>query len=670
MAKRTSDKIQDLYRLCIDASGTVDFRSICKHFWFILENSLTFLDLAGVFSLATSGSKTEVLDASLFLQFLNAIAKIRFPSSDNSTENLIDRILTTRGLKITNETNFYKIMDKSVMKVLLKFDLSLRKIFSSFAGKNIRLGAGLTWNEVKNQSIGMEIDGFLAFAGAYSIVPTYFNLSKCEKMARDVITQYPIATSSMSSSQLFYPQFQLLLCILALECSAEPMMTSSSKNSTQFAKRIGPEIKENADIISDFLKNIRIDRTNSNSNNGISATDTDIASSPNGAASHRLATTAGSGPVERSSFMDQNTFDNNSNYNTINEVDPHLVFTSNNNSQSQFIDQYNGASANQSRFAMMMRIDQLFDDVERLVLESNKAAIDASFQAFSSSSSTGFDERTGGDTQSAAGKMSGKPVVISDTLPVPKNCPEIIEQLLQAALAHHNLGNYEEALNFLEASKMQMSVLGLLRTGTDNNNAGIAASSEAFDLELYITLCRGNIYQSSGDDEQSLSTYMEGLSTARKAKDRDWESICLNCIGVLAYYSVRYEVALLCFCVVSKYREQEYGHDSADTATAWNNEGCALYCMSKRGESRLKFEKSWNIICKVVGHRSPRAVTVWKNLEKSRRFLSTLKSQTGASDTLNLRADVDKLLVGGRFIIKAISTQGVVGKKKKSKYLM
>ena len=45
-----------------------------------------------------------------------------------------------------------------------------------------------------------------------------------------------------------------------------------------------------------------------------------------------------------------------------------------------------------------------------------------------------------------------------------------------------------------------------------------------FDLEMYIVLCKGNVYQSCGDDEQSMLHYMEGFS---KADDRSFRNILL-----------------------------------------------------------------------------------------------------------------------------------------------
>jgi hypothetical protein len=72
----------------------------------------------------------------------------------------------------------------------------------------------------------------------------------------------------------------------------------------------------------------------------------------------------------------------------------------------------------------------------------------------------------------------------------------------------------------------------------------------------YITLCKGNVYQSCGDDEQSLLHYLEGWTAAQQQKDKDWEVICVNAIGMLAYYNLRYDVAILCFHAVVNYRAE------------------------------------------------------------------------------------------------------------------
>jgi len=324
---------------------------------------------------------------------------------------------------------------------------------------------------------------------------------------------------------------------------------------------------------------------------------------------------------------------------------------------------------NHSRHAQLLRMEHLFEEIESKMLEQ----LGPGSEVVALLASTSMEERL--ETRS---RLSSKPVVIGDAVPVPAACPEPVEQLLQAALAHHNLGSFEESLKFMEAARMQLedmerraaAHLRRSRAASPIPALGLSDSPSApdidhkipLDLELYITLCKGNVYQSCGDDEQSLLHYMDGWTKASSQGDKDWEVVCLNSIGMLAYYSLRYDVALLCFASVAQYRSSAYGQASADTATAWNNEGCCLYCLYQKGESRIRFEKAWGVMCKVLGHRAPRSVAVWKNLEKARRAGSIGKGQV--AEILSLRPDVSKLIIGGSFQIQAIGPP-VEGKKKK-----
>ena len=70
-------------------------------------------------------------------------------------------------------------------------------------------------------------------------------------------------------------------------------------------------------------------------------------------------------------------------------------------------------------------------------------------------------------------------------------------------------------------------------------------------------------------------------------------------------------------------------------------------------------------MCKILGHRAPRAVAVWKNLEKARRLGALGKAQT--ANMSSLRPDVDRLIIGGSFQINAIGPPVAEKKKKKKK---
>ena len=224
------------------------------------------------------------------------------------------------------------------------------------------------------------------------------------------------------------------------------------------------------------------------------------------------------------------------------------------------------AGGSHSKQAMLLRMEHLFDEIEARLLQG----LPPEAEVLAIIASAG--DESNGHSHSADGKvrLSAKPVVIGDALPIPQKCPDLVQQLLEAALAHHNLGSFEEALKFLEAANIQLIDIEFrsrdkepdVRTKMSKAAASAAAAEQVlanqamyFDLQMYIVLCKGNVYQSCGDDEQSMLHFMEGLSKAEVKKDKDWEMICINSIGLLAFYNLRYDVAAICFNALSEYRQ-------------------------------------------------------------------------------------------------------------------
>lgn len=76
------------------------------------------------------------------------------------------------------------------------------------------------------------------------------------------------------------------------------------------------------------------------------------------------------------------------------------------------------------------------------------------------------------------------------------------------------------------------------------------------ELDLYVIFCKGNVYQSCGDDELSLLQYLDGWRRAALKRLGEWEMIFLNSCALLAYYNLRYELAAVCFAAVAAYREK------------------------------------------------------------------------------------------------------------------
>jgi hypothetical protein len=89
---------------------------------------------------------------------LKSLAKIKFPNEKDYTEKLVEELLNLKGQKIDVESQpLTMLIDKTVLRILLMYDLLLRKAFSNFCGQSVRIGGVLTWDEVKKMSIGMEV---------------------------------------------------------------------------------------------------------------------------------------------------------------------------------------------------------------------------------------------------------------------------------------------------------------------------------------------------------------------------------------------------------------------------------------------------------------------------------------------------------------------------------
>lgn len=89
--------------------------------------------------------------------------------------------------------------------------------------------------------------------------------------------------------------------------------------------------------------------------------------------------------------------------------------------------------------------------------------------------------------------------------------------------------------------------------------------------------------------------------------------------------------------------------------------------MSKRGEARIKFEKAWHQLCKVLGHRHPRSVAVWKNLDKARRSQATVGNKQDLVESVKMRTDAGYLIPGDFKVNAVLSEEAMAaGKKKKA----
>lgn len=696
------DQIKEIFTTCSNGQGCVDFQHTCAQLWTILDNNLSLCDISGVFTVANPDSDNW-LDLLLFNQFFGGVARIKYSLGPDNVDRLVQDILKAKTLRCRNDPgSCINSIDKNVMRVLLKFDMPLRRAFSNFAGKDIAVGGSLTWEEVKKRNIGMEIDGYVALAGAYSIIPS-LSLQQCAILAREVATQYPLlATASSAHTQLLYPQFQLLLVLTAIERNNSLLRTINSESkimnattsklslSMSASKRLtakNTEFVTVADMLSDLLKAM-----------GIS-----ILTRPHSASaitSGRVINNASLTAKDLGPAMST----------LPNQLPSQMNMTATGNielpSTTRPSDSYN-MSGKHNRQTMIMRMDSLFEDVAISLQEvTYSKTCDPTLSLLPNL----FTNNTQDDMNINSSKINGKPVVIADALPVPTDCPPSVEQLLESALAHHNLNSFVEALKFLEAARVDYQQLietsvqqeVSMRKGdegrggdddslpslpslkdTNSKRRGkavvmqketqpVSRISPSIDIELYIMLCKGNVYQSSGEDELALVQYVTAWRRAMEEKSADWEAVSLNSIGLLCYFALRYDLALNCFAEVTAFRYQSYGNTSADTATAWNNLACCLYCTGRAGDARVRFERAYNTLSKVLGQRHPRAVVAWRNLDKSKRSHASVVG-CDYKELIQMREDQGKIIVGSFTIAakmpllakKAKLKSG--GKKSKSK---
>lgn len=164
------DKIDLIFEKCTSVTAkkktAVDFVSTAKIFWSVLNNSLTLVDLVGVWNIVAPSGETvaspdDTLEIKLFHEFFNGIAKIKYPtlSAYEFTEKLLEDFNTSVGPSVYEKLNTIdKMFDRNVIYELFKMDLVMKKTYTSYAGENvISIDGGLAWEEVKNLSIGMEV---------------------------------------------------------------------------------------------------------------------------------------------------------------------------------------------------------------------------------------------------------------------------------------------------------------------------------------------------------------------------------------------------------------------------------------------------------------------------------------------------------------------------------
>jgi tetratricopeptide (TPR) repeat protein len=764
-----SDAIAEAFGKC--ATGTApgsglavitDFTAVVKVLWPVLDNNVSLCDLSGIFTISSPSRSDGALDLKLFTEFLMALAKIKYPTANVPIERLLNEIINAKSVHFGNDNALFgKLIDRHVIRVLLKFDLPLRRAFSAFAGDEsmARVGGNLNWEDVKSQNIGMEIQGFTNFCSSYSLIPDLLSAQQCVHLTKDVLHRFPVLESETRPLVLLYPQFQLLLALAAATVTTKRPARPTSGSLVQKSKMVttapAQDPKRLADSLSDLLKSIGVNVMPSVSDRdmfadvkrkgGADKRGSGSSLPPAGEDDRPPAWAAGAvsmptsdhplsvhealqrpggeagllrlqhifGEIARELEYDRSANQGDSN-----------VFASNNYSRtfsamalSRTASQMASLAAGAGEVAKVgpEQGDEgdVFFALPPILWESDPAQPAVDDAAL-------FDARMP--------QLVVKPMVVGDAVPPPLDCALPVLHLLEAALAHHNLGSYEEALKFLEAARSTLVELARMEEEEVRRKAALKASKSAavvgegggregqgqgehkemsasasavsaktecsssntnicfdptlglnipptpqqsrqfesqtslagdrvtipFDIDMYVTICMGNIYQSSGDDEQALVHYNKGWTKAKSSQEWDWAAVCLNSVGLVAYYNLRYELGYQCFLTVADYRAKEYGIRSVDTSSSWNNQGCCLFGLSKHTEARVVFERALHVLDAVLGSRHPRTAAVFNNVEKAKRSLGIKMHIKDMKESIGIRPDSDRLLIGSKYIIRAL----------------
>ena len=270
----------------LKSNDVVDFRSVCKVLWSLLDNNINLVDLCSLFTMVMpKGAHHMTLDK--FCEFANGLGKIRYPHNEDFAERILVEIRRAKLPKISSgELDIVsKVFDRNTIKVLLMYDLPLKSIFCSYIGKkaarlkeiagkqkdldtkhdaNTHKGAfssgivavdhdskeegPLSWAEARAQGLGLEIEEFNMFAYAFDLIPKFLTVEQMCFFIKKTLDHFPLKASTrkdkdkdkdrdvqdqeirptatpgkVSTPLILFPHFQLLLCILAV--NQDNMMT-------------------------------------------------------------------------------------------------------------------------------------------------------------------------------------------------------------------------------------------------------------------------------------------------------------------------------------------------------------------------------------------------------------------------------------------------------------
>jgi tetratricopeptide (TPR) repeat protein len=467
------EDIRQIFVICCENKTSANFESIARIFWSVLGNSFSFTDLARIYAAVQSAQLEPSLDEIAFKQFLHQCASAKYPAARDSLKSFIDDLKVIKVLRSDRGLLlFAKLCNLSLLHCLIECESDLRLLFSSYSARGMRLSSAISWKEVVQQNLGIDLTKYMSFCVDHGVIPKRIRHQDCERVFINIAKDFPLLLSPEHAPQyLLYPQFQLLFLYTALY----PISHSTESDITpdDSISKLRSFFDEIRNVSKDGIENLEhLDKSETNTISEESSPKTDLCCKP------------------ALSII-------KSNKETISlRVDGHLT----------------------SILDLLKKIPNYSHSVDEAArLCSENLEIESSSRVESA-------------------------VAVLDTIPSPNYLMENIATLIDNSLAYCNVGDYEEALRYLDAAKLQYKSSARSADPSQTTN-------EQLDFDLFLAMSKGNIYQHSGDDNQALVEFRAVLMNALDRDDQDWITISLNAIGVIAYYNCRLDVAVTCFKV-------------------------------------------------------------------------------------------------------------------------
>lgn len=194
------------------------------------------------------------IDFGDFERLLNSIALAKFPRAPDgkwgearqrwslplARETLLKRHILPHAGRV-KEANKLNGLPAEADRLLKRYDVKLRKIFTHYATYDAHSADKTCWKDVSDANTTINMEEFLVFCSSFLVMPCLLSKSQC----LGVFVQVDRESDNQDSNKLTYPNFRTCLAYLALEACRNlkqkmqnDMLFVTSTREQQYLKRL------------------------------------------------------------------------------------------------------------------------------------------------------------------------------------------------------------------------------------------------------------------------------------------------------------------------------------------------------------------------------------------------------------------------------------------------